>query len=453
MVRPCEAATPESCPVKGPDGEKSEHFKSQEEGRQHYDAMMREDHGEFKTMSKRSSTPLLTLNEATMELFQNLSSIGRPLIVGGAVRDAVLGMTPSDIDVEVHETEVDEIIKILRKEEYYVDEVGKQFGVLKVRGRGVSEVDVSVPRRESKIGAGHRDFSVDLSPMTYEEAVERRDFTFNALLYDPLEDEKIDLVNGEDDLRRGVLRHVSDKFAEDPLRVLRGFQFAGRFRLRLASETAEMSKSLKGEYSSLSVERIQEEWSKFYTQSQSWDHGVKVLQDSEWETLEPGLASALSEIGSIDLSHTEDREMIGSAMISSKMSEEDRGNFLKKTLLGVRPQKTVEVLVKALDKDFSTPEGRRRGADDQLFTFERFHDLSMGLGSSSGVESALKAKSEGLWIKGESPWVQGADIVALTDERPGPWVGELLSEFREAQYSRSLRSKDEALRHLRELYR
>lgn len=451
VVRRCEAATPESCPVKGPDGEKSEHFKSQREGQQYYDTMMRQDYGVFKTM-KREREPLLTLDEEVLELFENLSSIGRPLIVGGAVRDAVLGMKPSDIDIEVHETEIDEIIRRLRKEDYYVDEVGKQFGVLKVRGRGASEVDVSVPRRESKIGAGHRDFTVDLSPMTYEEAVERRDFTFNAILYDPLKDEKIDLVNGEEDLRKGVLRHVSEKFSEDPLRVLRGFQFAGRFNLRIAPETAELSKGLREEYRDLSVERVQGEWGKFYTQSESWDHGLQVLQETEWDSLEPGLDAALSEVGSMDLSQTDEREVIGASMISSKMNESDRGNFLRKTLLGVRPQKTVEVLVRSLDKDFSTPESRRRGADDRLFTFQMFHDLSMGLGSSSGVEVALKARSEGLWNEGEAPWVQGADIMALTDEKPGPWVGELLNEFREAQYSRSLQSKEEALQHLREMY-
>src|SRR5207237_9930464 len=115
-----------------------------------------------------------------------------------------------------------------------VDAVGEAFTVYKVRLREASKsfvVDVSLPRRESKTGRGHRGFVVEGDPrMTFTEAARRRDFTINAMMYDPLTDEYIDLYGGRDDLKNGVIRVVDPAtFVEDSLRVLRAMQFAARF--------------------------------------------------------------------------------------------------------------------------------------------------------------------------------------------------------------------------------
>ena len=115
--------------------------------------------------------------------------------------------------------------------------VGRAFGVLRVKG---IDCDFSVPRRDSKTGRGHRGFLVESDPnLSMVEAASRRDFTINAVMMDPLTGEVMDPFGGLRDLRGGILRHTSDKFAEDPLRVLRGMQLAARFDLDVASDGDE----------------------------------------------------------------------------------------------------------------------------------------------------------------------------------------------------------------------
>ena len=130
----------------------------------------------------------------------------------------------------------------------------------------MSDLDVAVPRRENKIAAGHRGFSVQTdSTMTVADAAARRDFTVNAILYDPAHGVTVDPFDGASDLKVGVLRHVSDKFSEDPLRVLRGVQMAGRFGMTLEPDTARLCRELRPQFDELAVERIQEEWTKLFT--------------------------------------------------------------------------------------------------------------------------------------------------------------------------------------------
>lgn len=144
---------------------------------------------------------------------------GRVLWVGGCVRDALLGLPVTDVDLEVYGVAPDRLMERLGAR-FPLDLVGKAFGVLKLRGL---PVDVSLPRRESKAGLGHKGFAVQSDPgLAPEAAARRRDFTINAMAYDPETETLIDPAGGLRDLRNRVLRHVSDAFAEDPLRVLRG---------------------------------------------------------------------------------------------------------------------------------------------------------------------------------------------------------------------------------------
>jgi len=166
------------------------------------------------------------------------------------------------------------------------DLVGRSFGVLKIRLEG-SEYDFSLPRRESKTGAGHRGFAVSPDPeLTETEAAARRDFTINAIAYDPLENRLLDFHNGATDLKNKVLRHTSAAFTEDPLRVLRGFQFAARFELTLAPETAALCRSIIHTYSELPVEC--EKWA---TQAKKPSLGIAVLQQTGWLKHFPEIAA------------------------------------------------------------------------------------------------------------------------------------------------------------------
>ncbi|HVT74399.1 MAG TPA: polynucleotide adenylyltransferase [Lacunisphaera sp.] len=215
---------------------------------------------------------------------------GRPRLVGGCVRDWLLGLEPKDFDVEVHGLDYEAMGRALASFGP-TDVVGRSFGVLKVRLEG-TEYDFSLPRRESKTGAGHRGFVIAPDPnLTDAEAAARRDFTVNAIAYDPLEQRVLDFHGGVADLKHKVLRHTSSAFAEDPLRVLRAFQLAARFDLMLAPETAELCQSISGTYGELALERVWGEWDKWATKAVRPSLGIAVLKQTGWIKHFPELAA------------------------------------------------------------------------------------------------------------------------------------------------------------------
>jgi tRNA nucleotidyltransferase (CCA-adding enzyme) len=158
---------------------------------------------------------------------------GRALVVGGWVRDRLMGHPSKDIDVEVFGVEAGRLREILQAFGP-VNTVGESFTVYKI-----GDLDVSLPRRESKTGRGHKGFTIAGDPsMSVEEAARRRDFTVNAISWDPLTGEYLDPFDGRGDITRGVLRLVDPAtFADDSLRVLRALQFAARFEFAIEPAT------------------------------------------------------------------------------------------------------------------------------------------------------------------------------------------------------------------------
>jgi tRNA nucleotidyltransferase (CCA-adding enzyme) len=165
---------------------------------------------------------------------------GRALIVGGWVRDRLMGHPSKDIDVEVFGIDAGRLKEILQRFGS-VNTVGESFTVYKVGG-----LDVSIPRRESKTGRGHKGFSVTGDPaLSYEDAARRRDFTINAISWDPLTGEYVDPFDGRGDIERRVLRAVdASTFADDSLRVLRAIQFAARFEFSVDPATRDLCRGL-----------------------------------------------------------------------------------------------------------------------------------------------------------------------------------------------------------------
>jgi tRNA nucleotidyltransferase (CCA-adding enzyme) len=165
---------------------------------------------------------------------------GRALIVGGWVRDRLLGRTAKDLDLEVYHLPPDRL-KILLGQFGGVNTVGESFTVYKVAG-----IDVALPRRESRTGRGHRGFEVVGDPdLSFTEAARRRDFTINAIAWDPLTGEYIDPFDGRADLAARTLRAVDARtFGEDSLRVLRALQFAARFEFRLDDATRDLCRAI-----------------------------------------------------------------------------------------------------------------------------------------------------------------------------------------------------------------
>lgn len=206
---------------------------------------------------------------------------GRPLFVGGFVRDAILGIPSKDIDIEVFGLDAETLIMTL-KPFGKVDTVGASFGIIKLTTAD-NDFDFSLPRRENKTGKGHKGFIVKPDPtMTVKEAAARRDFTFNALAQDPFTDEIIDHFGGQADLKAKVIRYTSSAFSEDPLRVLRGFQFAGRFGFDGFPETLALCQLLVDEFADLAIERVWGEIWKWATKSTVPSKGLEFLRKAGW---------------------------------------------------------------------------------------------------------------------------------------------------------------------------
>lgn len=207
-----------------------------------------------------------------------------PYLVGGCVRDFVYGVSPKDYDIEAHGVSVQNLESFLVKNGFTVDSVGKHFGVLIVSNASTGQfnVEVSVPRKDSKCGIGHKDFNCELIPdLPIEEALARRDFTINSMALDPFSNNLIDPFGGQEDLADGLLRRTSDSFSDDPLRVLRGAQFASRFGFLAEKETASVCESLADQYNTIPVERIRHEWIKLLLgKHPSW--GLWFLRSVGW---------------------------------------------------------------------------------------------------------------------------------------------------------------------------
>jgi tRNA nucleotidyltransferase (CCA-adding enzyme) len=234
---------------------------------------------------------------------------GRAMLVGGSVRDRLLGIESKDFDLEVYNLEPERIRAVL-EQIGRVNTVGEHFSVYKLllyrpaTPRSPSdqhsaeerfEIDVSLPRRESKSGSGHRGFVIEGDPsMTFEEASRRRDFTINSILFDPLTRETVDPYGGREDLARRILRAVAaDTFIEDSLRVLRAVQLAARFEMTIEPATADLCRAI--ELSDLPRERI-------------WGEIEKLLTLAERPSI--GLAAAL-DLGALDKLFPELRALVG----------------------------------------------------------------------------------------------------------------------------------------------
>ncbi|HWA85095.1 MAG TPA: HD domain-containing protein [Opitutus sp.] len=226
---------------------------------------------------------MLSLPPDLRAMLEAVRQIGRPRLVGGGVRDALLGLEAKDFDVEVAGADFESLQRALAPFGA-TDVVGRSFGVIKVRSRATgAEYDFSLPRRESKTGAGHRGFAVAPDPnLSDADAAARRDFTINAIACDPFTGEIIDPHGGRRDLEARVLRHTSAAFVEDPLRVLRAFQFAARFDLTLAPETAALCRNIADTFAELPVERVWHEWEKWAQKSATPSRGLAVLEETGW---------------------------------------------------------------------------------------------------------------------------------------------------------------------------
>ncbi|MEO1928218.1 MAG: CCA tRNA nucleotidyltransferase [Nautiliaceae bacterium] len=179
----------------------------------------------------------------------------RVYLVGGCVRDEILGIKSKEYDLEIYDISQEEFDKLMQK--LGAKGVGKSFFVYKWKN-----FDIALPRTESKVGYGHKGFEVKLT-QNEKEASRRRDFTMNALMKNIYTNEILDFWGGIEDIKKRVIRHIDNKtFIEDSLRVLRAIQFASRLKFKIAPKTIKLCQNI--DLSDLSRERIYMEFEKMF---------------------------------------------------------------------------------------------------------------------------------------------------------------------------------------------
>jgi tRNA nucleotidyltransferase (CCA-adding enzyme) len=266
---------------------------------------------------------------------------GRAMLVGGCVRDELMNVEPTDWDVEVYGIEPQKLREILETFGR-VDAVGEAFTVYKLG----ADLDVALPRRERKVGRGHKGFVIEGDKdMSFAEAARRRDFTINAILKDALTGEIIDLYGGRADIENKILRVVArETFAEDSLRVLRAAQFAARFEFEIEAETVEICRQI--DLTDLPKERIWCEFEKLLLKAEKPSIGFRWLYElGVVEQLFPEL-KALVGVPQQAEWHPEGDVDIHTLMVADEA---------RKLIDGLPYAKQVAVMLGAVCHDFGKP--------------------------------------------------------------------------------------------------
>ena len=291
---------------------------------------------------------------------------GQALVVGGFARDMTMSILndethiSKDIDIEVYKIEPEHLKEILQQFGT-MNLVGKAFEVIKLTNpESGNALDFSIPRRDSKVGKGHKGFQITGDPnMSVKEAARRRDFTVNSLALDPLTGELHDYFDGVADAECRILRATDDKlFGDDPLRALRAIQFAARFEMELDPETADLCRTF--DLTELSNERIGEEWEKLLTKAEKPSIGLKLAK----------------ELGIINQLHPE------LAILENTEQEEEwhpEGNVWNHTLL------TVDAAAK-----IARLEQLKNGKDNDEMLVVMLGALCHDLGKATTTERMLK---------------------------------------------------------------
>ncbi len=405
---------------------------------------------------------------------------GRALLVGGYVRDELLGKAPKDADIEVYGLEAPvlrEVLETLGR----VDCVGESFRVYKLvwhpkneRGEKTRcELDVSLPRRDKKVGAGHKGFEVEGDPFaSVEDAARRRDFTVNAILQDPLTGEILDPFGGRADLENRLLRAVDARhFGEDSLRVYRAMQFAARFEFEIEPETVRICRATP--LDDLPRERVWAEWEKWLLKSARPSIGLKIgAQIGVFERGFPYLMLAIFRRGA-QIECALDgaaREIIGlppekgvALMLATIGSFCGWGNT-KRLLSDLNIQKmrgangsydvgkTVIQLVGArkTPRDFYEKRDQIEDKDFRFFAARVEPDLAVRLSRARGEYVAASWFEEqlrriGVYDGPPAPLLLGRHLIEMGFE-PGPQIGKIVERAYFLQLSGEVTSLEEAKR-------
>lgn len=378
---------------------------------------------------------------------------GRAYVVGGSVRDHLLDKPVKDLDIEVHGLDLDALERALRRLGR-VDAVGRSFGVFKLSLRG-EELDISVPRRDSKVGPGHTGIAVEGDPfMGLEEAVRRRDLTVNALMVDILTGELHDLVGGLDDLRAERLRAVdTETFLEDPLRALRVVQFAARFDFEPDDDLHALC--VRASVDELPAERLLGEWVKLLLRGERPSRGLAFARSTRLTARlfpervdDPELDAALDRFAAAPPQDPPRRLATGMLVWLARTPVAGAEDTLLRLGLhrfgGFHVQRRVlEALPELATTPTDDPGLRHLSTRCEL---ELLLDAQAALrpGDARIPTARQRAAELGILNDKPAPLVQGRDLITL-GVRPGPSMGRTLKALYTRQLDGELTTREEGL--------
>ncbi len=286
--------------------------------------------------------------DSIQKLLKSLCDAGAfPVLVGGFVRDSLLGIPCDDIDIEVYGVPSLEALLALLKKWGTPSGMGKSFGVVRLN-MGQYDLDFSLPRTEIKIGEGHRDFSVKSDAhLSYPQAASRRDFTINSIGYDPMSHVFLDPFNGREDLRKKKLRHIGPAFSEDPLRVLRAMQLSARLQCDIDPDTIRLCQNVSPK--DLPKERLWEEFKKLFLKASKPSLGLVAADKLGILKLFPEL-KALQGVPQSPKWHPEGDVWAHTLMVLDEMA----------ALKPEEPSKALIQMMAALCHDFGKPQVTQR---------------------------------------------------------------------------------------------
>ena len=383
---------------------------------------------------------------------------GQAWIVGGAVRDAVMDIESKDLDIEVHRIESDDLREMLQRFGH-VNAIGKSFGVYKLTN-GELDVDISIPRHDNQVGPAHNDVEIVGNPfMGIESAARRRDLTINAIAYDPLRDQFADPFGGIKDIQKGRLVAVDEQtFPEDPLRVLRVVQFAARFGFTIQPELVNLCR--KTSLYALPAERIWGEFEKLLLMAPIPSVGWKVAHELDvLDRILPELATLPTTAIEQALNRAAERRaglnsqgrqvalmvsaMMHSATQAQVVASLDRLEVHKLYGFPVR-KRIIEATThwKTLSEHAEDRVLRRLAEQTEvLLVAETAYAVT---GNKTALANLDRAFRLGVGVEPLPVLLKGRDLARL-GVSPGPNMGAVLNEVREAQIEGVVSDRDGAI--------
>jgi len=377
---------------------------------------------EFSMITEAQNSLRLNVPQDIIDPYNLFQKNGKELyIVGGAVRDALMGKKPKDFDLATNAFP-EEVVKIVQGAGYStIGEVGQQFGVVIVQiPSDKNGVEIATFRED--IGKGRRPEGVNYS--TIDKDVLRRDLTINALFYDIGRKEVVDLVGGIKDIQDQKIRTVgvaADRFAEDPLRKLRALRFAGRTGSKLEKGTADAiltDNSLEG----VSPERVRDEFKKSIESAKKPIDYLKMVSEFNlWSVMFPNIPVSVKFVNTntwpIQLTHLfgdNDVELIKREMNRATFSSDEVSAVI--FLKSLRDFKAEDVF--DIYKQFTSTKIDK----NIMIQFAKINRLDLKL-----IKAFLKYK----------PSTDGKEVMQKYGIK-GPQVGEKIKELEAEKFKQTI---------------